>query len=44
MYYRNENDIEVNKQVGHVIRTKPFGENEGGIIAGAGGLDSPYLI
>ncbi|KAK0086437.1 hypothetical protein PV326_005543 [Microctonus aethiopoides] len=40
----NENDIEVNKQVGHVIRTKPFGENEGGIIAGAGGLDSPYLI
>ncbi|KAK0181266.1 hypothetical protein PV327_003561 [Microctonus hyperodae] len=40
----DENDIKVNKQVGHVIRTKPFGENEGGIIAGAGGLDSPYLI
>ncbi|XP_015126717.1 glutathione synthetase [Diachasma alloeum] len=39
----DDNDIKVNRQVGHVIRTKPFGENEGGIIAGAGALDTPYL-
>lgn len=37
------NEIKENKQIGHVIRTKPCGENEGGIIAGAGALDSPYL-
>ncbi|XP_011315519.1 glutathione synthetase [Fopius arisanus] len=40
----DDNEIRVNKQVGHVIRTKPLGEDEGGIIAGAGALDSPYLL
>ncbi|XP_063982478.1 glutathione synthetase-like [Diachasmimorpha longicaudata] len=39
----DNNDIKINRQVGHVIRTKPFGEDEGGIIAGAGALDTPYL-
>ncbi|KAF7993853.1 hypothetical protein HCN44_011122 [Aphidius gifuensis] len=37
------NEIKENQQIGHVIRTKPCDENEGGIIAGAGALDSPYL-
>ncbi|XP_074109210.1 glutathione synthetase [Cotesia typhae] len=40
----DQNNIKINKKVGHVLRTKPFGEDEGGIIAGAGGLDSPYLV
>ncbi|XP_008552792.1 glutathione synthetase [Microplitis demolitor] len=40
----DQNNIKLNKEVGHVLRTKPFGEDEGGIIAGAGGLDSPYLV
>nr|XP_034189717.1 glutathione synthetase-like isoform X1 [Osmia lignaria] len=32
------------EEVGHVLRTKPSNENEGGIAAGIGAIDSPYLI
>lgn len=39
----DRNNILVNKEVGHVLRTKVSSENEGGIIAGVGVLDSPYL-
>lgn len=37
-------NILYNKEVGHVLRTKVSNENEGGIIAGIGVLDSPYLV
>ncbi|KAK0082685.1 hypothetical protein PV325_010026 [Microctonus aethiopoides] len=40
---RDEDDMKVNKQVGHVIRRKLIGVNEGGIISGAGGLDNPQF-
>uniref|UniRef100_A0A182N092 Glutathione synthetase n=1 Tax=Anopheles dirus TaxID=7168 RepID=A0A182N092_9DIPT len=33
-----------NKQVGHMLRTKLSSSNEGGVAAGSGALDSPYLI
>ncbi|CAH0760223.1 unnamed protein product [Diatraea saccharalis] len=33
-----------NKQVGHMLRTKLADANEGGVAAGLGALDSPYLI
>lgn len=33
-----------NRQVGHVLRTKLADANEGGVAAGLGALDSPYLI
>ncbi|XP_003704661.1 glutathione synthetase [Megachile rotundata] len=33
-----------NEEVGHVLRTKSSGENEGGIAAGIGAIDSPYLV
>lgn len=33
-----------NKEVGHILRTKPSNENEGGVAAGVGALDSPYFI
>uniref|UniRef100_A0A182R9J8 Glutathione synthetase n=1 Tax=Anopheles funestus TaxID=62324 RepID=A0A182R9J8_ANOFN len=33
-----------NKQVGHMLRTKLSTSNEGGVAAGSGALDSPYLI
>ncbi|CAG9813355.1 unnamed protein product [Phaedon cochleariae] len=36
--------INVNEQVGHLVRTKSSSMDEGGILAGAGALDSPYLI
>uniref|UniRef100_V5G3N6 Glutathione synthetase n=1 Tax=Anoplophora glabripennis TaxID=217634 RepID=V5G3N6_ANOGL len=36
--------ILVNKQVGHMLRTKVSTANEGGVAAGLGALDSPYLI
>ncbi|XP_074034658.1 glutathione synthetase [Leptinotarsa decemlineata] len=36
--------IIVNKQVGHMLRTKAADSDEGGVIAGFGALDSPYLI
>ncbi|XP_968070.1 glutathione synthetase isoform X2 [Tribolium castaneum] len=36
--------ITYNKQVGHMLRTKVATANEGGVAAGLGALDSPYLI
>ncbi|XP_066139373.1 glutathione synthetase-like isoform X2 [Euwallacea fornicatus] len=36
--------IMVNRQVGHMFRTKVSTANEGGVAAGSGALDSPYLI
>ena len=36
--------IMYNKQVGHMLRTKISSANEGGVAAGLGALDSPYLI
>lgn len=40
-----DNDVILyNKEVGHVLRTKASNENEGGIAAGIGAIDSPYLI
>ncbi|XP_049879708.1 glutathione synthetase-like isoform X2 [Pectinophora gossypiella] len=33
-----------NKQVGHMLRTKLADANEGGVAAGLGALDSPYLL
>jgi len=42
--FRDSNEIMLNEQVGHVLRTKLSSEDEGGIVAGVGALDSPYLI
>ncbi|CAG9762266.1 unnamed protein product [Ceutorhynchus assimilis] len=36
--------IMVNRQVGHMLRTKISTADEGGVAAGFGALDSPYLI
>lgn len=33
-----------NRQVGHVLRSKLADANEGGVAAGLGALDSPYLV
>ncbi|XP_026728389.1 glutathione synthetase-like isoform X1 [Trichoplusia ni] len=33
-----------NRQVGHMLRTKLADANEGGVAAGLGALDSPYLV
>ncbi|KAG7203774.1 hypothetical protein KM043_013796 [Ampulex compressa] len=40
----DQDNIILNEEVGHILRTKPSTENEGGIAAGIGALDSPYLI
>lgn len=40
----DENSVVVNKQVGHMLRSKVSTANEGGVAGGAGALDSPYLI
>ncbi|GLV39684.1 Glutathione synthetase 2 [Carabus blaptoides fortunei] len=40
----DQKTIQVNKQVGHMLRTKTSTANEGGVAAGLGALDSPYLI
>ncbi|KAL6257037.1 hypothetical protein P5V15_011972 [Pogonomyrmex californicus] len=40
----DSNEIMLNEQVGHILRTKASSEDEGGIVAGVGALDSPYLI
>ena len=36
--------ITTNVQVGHMLRTKLSTADEGGVAAGLGALDSPYLV
>lgn len=36
--------IMTNRQVGHMLRSKLSSANEGGVAAGSGALDSPYLV
>ncbi|XP_055685437.1 glutathione synthetase-like isoform X2 [Lutzomyia longipalpis] len=40
----DKDKIVYNKQVGHMLRTKLATADEGGVAAGSGALDSPYLI
>lgn len=42
--YSDGDDILINEQVGHMMRTKLTSCNEGGVHAGNGVLDSPFLI
>lgn len=39
-----KNKIVYNRQVGHMLRTKLSNANEGGVAAGSGALDSPFLF
>lgn len=43
MVYRNGNKEILNKQAGHLVRSKVADSDEGGVAAGYGVLDSPYL-
>ncbi|PNF30929.1 Glutathione synthetase [Cryptotermes secundus] len=40
----NASTVIANRQVGHMLRTKLSSADEGGVAAGSGALDSPYLI
>ncbi|XP_048000919.1 glutathione synthetase-like isoform X1 [Leguminivora glycinivorella] len=40
----SKNKIYSNRQVGHMLRTKLADADEGGVAAGLGALDSPYLL
>lgn len=40
----DDKDIIVNKQAGHMLRTKLAIDNEGGVATGLGACDSPFLI
>ncbi|GAB1597395.1 glutathione synthetase-like [Argonauta hians] len=40
----DQQKIHMNEQVGHLLRTKGFDVDEGGISAGFSGLDTPYLV
>ena len=40
----DENSLTHNKVVGHCLRTKLSHVNEGGVAAGLGALDSPFLV
>jgi Eukaryotic glutathione synthase, ATP binding domain. len=42
--FRNSSDVLVNRQVGYILRTKQSNVDEGGVAAGSGALNSPYLI
>lgn len=44
VHCRTKDNVVYNKQVGHMLRTKLSSANEGGVAAGLGALDSPYLI
>uniref|UniRef100_A0A1B6I2J5 Glutathione synthetase n=2 Tax=Homalodisca liturata TaxID=320908 RepID=A0A1B6I2J5_9HEMI len=39
----DDKTIQANKQVGHMLRSKVSSANEGGVAAGVGALDSPFL-
>lgn len=41
--HRDKNAIVYNAHCGHMLRTKLEKSNEGGVAAGSGALDSPYL-
>lgn len=41
--HRSQNKIVMNTTLGHLLRTKNNMANEGGIAAGTGALDSPFL-
>lgn len=41
---RTKDKILYNKHAGHMLRTKLASADEGGVIAGVGALDSPYLV
>lgn len=40
----DKNNIFVNKQSGHMLRTKLATANEGGVATGQGACDSPFLV
>lgn len=40
----DDKNIFLNKQVGHVLRTKLVTSNEGGLMSGTAACDSPFLI
>lgn len=42
-FFRDKNAIVYNAHCGHMLRTKLEKSNEGGVAAGSGALDSPYL-
>jgi glutathione synthase len=42
--FRNSSTVIANRQVGYMLRTKLSNADEGGVAAGSGALDSPYLI
>jgi glutathione synthetase len=43
-YLRNGKKEVLNKQAGHLVRSKVADSDEGGVAAGYGVLDSPYLV
>ena len=43
-FLRHGDDILLNEEVGHLVRTKRIDSNEGGVAAGFAVLDSPYLV
>ncbi|KAF5838970.1 homoglutathione synthetase GSHS2 [Dunaliella salina] len=44
VFCRVGNGVILNKEVGHLVRTKTATSNEGGVAAGFAVIDSPYLI
>jgi glutathione synthase len=42
--FRSSDTVIANRQVGYMLRTKMSDADEGGVAAGSGALDSPYLI
>jgi hypothetical protein len=40
---RNGHNVVLNKEAGHLLRTKVSNSDEGGVAAGFAVLDSPYL-
>jgi glutathione synthetase len=43
-YLRKGDEVLVNREAGHLVRTKAASSDEGGVAAGFAVLDSPYLI
>ena len=42
--YRSKEEEYFNEEAGHLLRTKPLEDNEGGFLTGFATVDNPFLI
>lgn len=44
IFFSRGDEVLVNREVGHLMRTKSTAHQDGGVSSGRANLDSPYLV